>query len=151
MFLRQLAHQVFDLIRWLRLQVAGLNIHYFIKHTRCMETKGRFPLNHLTLGCIYLFLCQVMLGGEGKLQFIPVKFCAFATADRHNLWQFHITDTTQLIGDLLLFIFRLFMIREHLPFTAATYAEMLAKRLNTLRCRAFDLHHFCLCITFFIF
>ena len=59
-----------------------------------------------------------------------------------ELWQFHLSYSRELIVNLLLLSFQLFLIRKILPLAASADAEMLANRSGTNIAQLLEINYF---------
>ena len=68
-----------------------------------------------------------LLRTKCKLQLVPIKFILAGADDRQEFRQLYFTDSCKVIFYLLMFVFELFFVRQHLPLATAAHTEVLAK------------------------
>ncbi|OAV63840.1 hypothetical protein Barb4_04672 [Bacteroidales bacterium Barb4] len=115
-----------DAVGDLLLQVAFADVQHLVKHARNVETEGV----HLRKGIAggNLLVRQPSFVGKGELQLVAVENRLLRTQNGEGFLRLHLADARQAVRHLLLLVFKLFAVREMLPFAAAAYAEMLAER-----------------------
>ena len=79
--------------------------------------------------------------GESKLQLVAVFINLLAAEDRGDLGQLNLTNTGEVIHNLLLLVAQLFFVRKNLPFAASALAIMLADGLAAGRGGGNDTFH----------
>ena len=110
-----------------------------------METD---PVHAIESGSgFYFFFCQPFLVGECEFEFIPVEGGAFGTQYRQNLFHFYLSDTGEIVYNLLMFVLQLRFVGQMLPFATAANTEMFAKRNGTFRRIFVEVHCFTFGIT----
>ena len=131
MFVCIITDCITDLIADIILQPTLFNGQHLIKCTWNMETDSiHLIVLHFSL---HLLFCKPTLVRESKFQLVSIKFSLFRSQDWRNLRQFHLTDSSKIIGYLLLLVFDLVFVTQTLPLTTTAYSVMLTERNRSFR------------------
>ena len=116
-----------DPIRNIILQPAFFDGKHLVKGSRDMKShRIHLVVCHLLL---HLLFSEPTLVRKRIFQFVAVEASLFRPHDRAEFRQLHLTDPRQVVKHLLLFVPKLVVIREALPFATSADSEMLTERL----------------------
>ena len=115
-------------------EVALGDVEHLVKAVRDMEAQSMGVVHVLQSACGADGVpTQPFAVGESELQFVAVLVDLFAAKDRGDLGQLDLTDTGEVVDDLLLLVAQLLLVGEDLPLAAATFAIVLAYGFATHR------------------
>ena len=104
------------------------NVHYFVEKSRHVEPDGGGAFDCRAVG--NLLPGEEPLGGESKLQFVPVFELPCRPDDGTYVLQFRLPDAFEVVNDFLLFELQLCLVGQVLPFASATDAKVRTAWLN---------------------
>ena len=118
------ANFVADLVRNIVLEPAFVDVEHLVEHARDVETDA------VELFWAMLFLhvlhSEPLAIRESVLEFVAVEICFFGTEDRCNLRQLDVTEASEVVDYLFLFVPDLFVVRKDLPFATTTSTVVFA-------------------------
>ena len=106
-------------------QPALLNRQYLVECTGDVESHGVLVL-YLQSLVVNLLFRHPALVAESELKLVAILLCLYRTEDRHELRQFYLANTLQLVVNLLLLGLQLLFVWQVLPLASAADTKMLA-------------------------
>ena len=118
------AYFVANLVRYVVLEPAFVDVKHFVEHARDMESDAVEFFR--TMLFLHILHCQPFAIRERIFQFVAVEICFFGTEDRCNFRQLDVTEASEVVNYLFLFVADLFVVREDLPFATTASAVVFA-------------------------
>ena len=131
-FHRERPHGVADLVAEVVLQPALADVQHLVELGGDVEPKATNFHRAAFVTYFHVLFGKPPLVCEGVFQLVAVEILFLGGKDRLGFGVVEMTEVAEVVGHLFLLVKKLFLVIEHLPFTAAAQAEVSASRLHAV-------------------